>query len=209
MPRSRYEPFAARYVVLPKENVDTDQIIPARFLTTTERAGLGALAFHDWRYRADGTPDPAFPLNRAEAAGAEILVAGRNFGCGSSREHAVWALTAAGFRAIVSPGFADIFRANALGSGLLPIEVDADVVERIAASVERDPNAELRVDLDTQTLTLPDGGEVAFAVEPFAKHCLREGVDELEFLLDLDCSIEEYEARNPARVMTTESEIAR
>src|ERR687884_482882 len=130
------EPFRhlrSHTVVLPQDNVDTDQIIPARFLTTTERTGLGPHAFQDWRYRSDGTPDPEFPLNRPDAAGALVLVAGRNFGCGSSREHAVWALMDAGFRAVVSSDFADIFRGNALGNGLLPIEVDAATLAALMA----------------------------------------------------------------------------
>ncbi|HEU4628831.1 MAG TPA: 3-isopropylmalate dehydratase small subunit, partial [Gemmatimonadaceae bacterium] len=180
--------------------VDTDQIIPARFLTTTERDGLGRHAFNDWRHRPDGTPDPDFVLNRPEAAGAHVLVAGHNFGCGSSREHAVWALMGAGFRAVVSSEFADIFRGNALGNGLLPVQVPADV---LAALLDPDaPRGELRVDLAAQTLGLPDGTAVHFPVPPFARHCLLHGVDELEFLLGHDAGITAHEAQHPARVHT-------
>ena len=197
MPRPPIVAFAARYAVLPNENVDTDQIIPARFLTTTTRDGLGGAAFHDWRHRADGSPDPAFPLNRPEAAGAGVLVAGRNFGCGSSREHAVWALLGAGFRAVVSSEFADIFRGNALGNGLLPVQVAPDVLARLVATPPA-PGAELRVDLAAQLLTLPDGTTAPFPVPPFAKHCLLHGVDELEYLLGLEASIAAYEGAHPA-----------
>jgi 3-isopropylmalate/(R)-2-methylmalate dehydratase small subunit len=173
--------FESTYVALPSENVDTDQIIPARFLTTTQRTGLGRHAFQDRRYRADGTPEPDFPLNRPEAAGAAVLVAGHNFGCGSSREHAVWALMDAGFRAVVSSGFADIFRGNALGNGLLPVEVPPDALAALLAA--RPAGARVRVDLDARTLTLPGGRAVRFPVPPFARHCLLRGIDELGFLL--------------------------
>ena len=202
MPRAPFEAFAARYVVLPNENVDTDQIIPARFLTTTRREGLGEAAFHDWRRDAAGAPAPAFPLNRPEAAGAEVLVAGRNFGCGSSREHAVWALMGAGFRAVVSSEFADIFRGNALGNGLLPVQVEPAVLERLLAAPPA-PGATLAVDLAAQTLTLPDGTAARFPVPPFAKHCLLHGVDELEYLLALAPEVAAYEAANPGGVVTT------
>jgi 3-isopropylmalate/(R)-2-methylmalate dehydratase small subunit len=191
MPRPRFVPFASTYVVLARENVDTDQIIPARFLTTTTRSGLGAHAFNDWRYSADGTPNADFVLNRA-AAGSRVLVAGRNFGCGSSREHAVWALQEAGFDAVVSVAFADIFRANALSNGLLPIEVDAAAVDTLMESAALGP-ARVHVDLDAQTLTLPGERVVSFPIPPFAKHCLLEGLDELEFLLNASHDIERFE----------------
>jgi 3-isopropylmalate/(R)-2-methylmalate dehydratase small subunit len=190
MPRPRFVPFESRYVVLPRENVDTDQIIPARFLTTTTRSGLGAHAFNDWRYNADGTPNADFVLNRVD--GSRVLVAGRNFGCGSSREHAVWALQEAGFDAVVSVAFADIFRGNALSNGLLPIEVDAAAVEALVESAALGP-ARVRVDLDAQTLTLPGERVVSFPIPPFAKHCLLEGLDELEFLLNARDDIERFE----------------
>ena len=192
MPRPRFVPFTSTYVVLPRENVDTDQIIPARFLTTTTRSGLGAHAFNDWRYDVDGKPNADFVLNRADAAGARVLVAGRNFGCGSSREHAVWALQEAGFDAVVSAAFADIFRANALSNGLLPIEVGAAAVAALMESAALGP-ARVRVDLEAQALTLPDERVVSYPIPPFAKHCLLEGLDEFEFLLNARDDIERFE----------------
>jgi 3-isopropylmalate/(R)-2-methylmalate dehydratase small subunit len=198
--------FESRFVRLPRENVDTDQIIPARFLTTTSRDGLGPHAFQDWRYLADGSPNPDFALNRADARGARILVAGDNFGCGSSREHAVWALKGAGFRAIVSSGFADIFRGNALGNGLLPIQVDADMLSALLA--DRATEARLVVDLERCTLTLPDGRTISFAVPPFARHCLLHGIDEMQFLLGSSTEIDAYEARHPASIDTVDTTAA-
>lgn len=189
--------IASPYVVIPSVNIDTDQIIPARYLKKTGRAGLGPHAFHDWRYRSDGTPNPEFPLNRVEAQDARILVAGGNFGCGSSREHAVWALMAAGFQAVVSSGFADIFRGNALGNGLLPVQVDEAVLEPLVRRALRDVGAVLTIDLETQTLTLPDGSAVQFPIPAFAKHCMQRGIDEIEFLLGAQADIEEYERRRP------------
>ena len=206
MPTEAYTPFASTYVVLPNDNVDTDQIIPARFLKTTERGGLGASAFADWRYRPDGTPNPDFPLNAPTAAGAQVLVAGRNFGCGSSREHAVWALLGAGFRAVVSSEFADIFRGNALGNGLLPIQVAPATIQRLCRAHAEDPTARVSVDLARQSITLPDGEAIAFPIAPFVKHCLLHGIDELDFLLDADEETTAYEATHPARVTTTEAD---
>jgi 3-isopropylmalate/(R)-2-methylmalate dehydratase small subunit len=188
------EPFrvlTGRTVVLPMDDVDTDQIIPARFLKGTTRTGLGQGLFADRRYAADGTRRPDFPLNRPDAAGAPVLVTGRNFGCGSSREHAVWALMDQGFRAVMGPSFADIFRGNALKNGLLPIVVPAEVHARLAAA----EGASVTVDLQAQEVTLPDGARVRFAVDPFARHCLLEGIDELEFLLGQENAIAEYESR--------------
>jgi 3-isopropylmalate/(R)-2-methylmalate dehydratase small subunit len=202
MPRDPFTPFASPWVVLPADDIDTDQIIPARFLTTTQRSGLGPHAFHDWRYRGDGSPDPAFALEQARARGASILVAGRNFGCGSSREHAVWALLGAGIRAVVSTSFADIFRGNALGNGLLPIEVDAEVVQALMNPTAHEPGATLGVDLAARTLTLPDGTSLVFPVPPFARHCLLEGIDEMEFLLGAQAEIAAFEARHAQRVRT-------
>jgi 3-isopropylmalate/(R)-2-methylmalate dehydratase small subunit len=193
--------FDSTYVRLSRENVDTDQIIPARFLTTTNRAGLGPHAFNDWRYLADGSPNPEFVLNRVEASGAEILVAGNNFGCGSSREHAVWALSSAGFRAIVSSEFADIFRGNALGNGLLPIEVSAEVLAELLAILSSD--ARLGVDLEAQLLTLPDGRTVAFPVPPFSRYCMLNDTDEMSFLLDASPDIAGYERAHPPTIDTT------
>ena len=206
MPTTPYASFSSPWVALPAENVDTDQIIPARFLKTTERSGLGSLAFHDWRYRPDGTPNPDFVLNREGAAEAKVLVAGRNFGCGSSREHAVWALLGAGFRAVVSSEFADIFRGNALGNGLLPIQVDARTAARLltgaGAGEDAGESRTLSVDLAAQTLTLPDGETVRFPVAPFAKHCLLHGIDEMDFLLGAEAEVAAYEAGHPAGIST-------
>src|SRR5207249_3193329 len=155
----------------------TDQIIPARFLTTTNRTGLGPHAFHDWRYHADGSPSAEFPFNAPTARSAQILVAGRNFGCGSSREHAVWALLGAGIRAVVSSDFADIFRGNALGNGLVPVQVDVEVVRALEEGV-----GVLTIDVPSQRLALPDGRDATFPLPAFAKHCLVHGLDEMGFL---------------------------
>jgi 3-isopropylmalate/(R)-2-methylmalate dehydratase small subunit len=178
-----------RAVVLPVADVDTDQIIPARFLTGTTRTGLGRWLFAGWRYGPDGAPLDAFPLNRRDAQGAGVLVAGDNFGCGSSREHAVWALMDHGFRAVVSTRFADIFRSNALKNGLVPVAVDAASHARFAAG----DGAEVTVDVATQTVRLADGYAASFPLEPFAKYCLLEGVDELAFLLRQDEAITAFE----------------
>ena len=206
MPSAPFTAFVSTYVALPVDNIDTDQIIPARFLKTTERTGLGAAAFHGWRYRPDGTLDPDFPLNRPGASAAHVLVAGRNFGCGSSREHAVWALLGAGFKAVVSAEFADIFRGNAIGNGLLPIQVDAEVVERLLRDAAG-PHPNVAVDLAAQTLTLPDRGVVHFPIAPFAKHCLLHGIDELDFLLGAAAEVTAYEAAHAARVSTVPAEV--
>ena len=198
------EPFntlTSRLVVLPVDNIDTDQIIPARFLKTTVKAGLGRDLFTDWRYNADGSPKPEFVLNRPEAQGAQILLAGDNFGCGSSREHAPWALTDFGFRAIISTSFADIFRNNALKNGLLPLIVDAETHRRLLESAA-DPSAEVTVDLAAQTLRLPDGKSVTFPIDGFAKDCLLEGVDQLGYLVKHETQIRAYEQTHAARVDT-------
>jgi len=185
----------SRTVVLPVSDVDTDQIIPARFLTTTTRAGLGANLFADWRYRADGAPIADFVLNRPEARGCAILIAGNNFGCGSSREHAPWALVDFGFRAVVSTQFADIFRNNALKNGLLPVIVEAAA----HGWLMEHPGADVSIDLETTTLTLPTGQAVRFPLEPFARHCLMSGVDELGFLLARANDVDAYERRAGAK----------
>jgi 3-isopropylmalate/(R)-2-methylmalate dehydratase small subunit len=177
-------------VVIPSSNIDTDQIIPARFLTTTNKDGLGLQLFADWRYRADGTPVPDFALNRPEARGARVLVAGRNFGCGSSREHAPWALLDFGFRAVISTEIADIFRGNSLKNGLLPIVVD-DATSRWLLE---HPGAEVDIDLQAARLTLPTGLSVNFPIEAFARHCLLNGIDELGYLRSKLADIERYEA---------------
>jgi 3-isopropylmalate/(R)-2-methylmalate dehydratase small subunit len=201
MPSRPFESFTSTYVVLPVDNIDTDQIIPARFLKTTERTGLGGALFHDWRHHPDGTPNASFPLNRPEASEARVLVAGRNFGCGSSREHAVWALLGFGFRAVVSSEFADIFRGNALANGLLPIQVDAAAVERLMAAA-RDGSPTVTVQLDAQTLTMPDRAVVTFPIAPFAKHCLLHGIDEMDFLLGAADELATYEGAHAPRVST-------
>ena len=179
----------SRIVVLPAENVDTDQIIPARFLVTTSREGLGEALFADWRREADGRPKDSFALNRPEAEGARVLVAGRNFGCGSSREHAVWALQAGGFDAVVSPAFADIFRGNALKNGLLPVQVDEATHARLVGA----PGAEISIDVESGVLSFGTR-RVAFPLEPFARYCLLNGLDELAFLLSREREIAAYEA---------------
>lgn len=168
----------SRSVVLPAADVDTDQIIPARFLTTTTREGLGEHLFSDWRYRPDGTENPDFALNRPEAKGCTILVADRNFGCGSSREHAPWALTDFGIRAVVSSEIADIFRSNALKNGLLPVIVD----EQTLAWLLENPGAELEIDIEASTLALPDGRRIEYPIDRFARFCLLEGIDQLGYL---------------------------
>lgn len=184
----------SRTVVLPFTNIDTDQIMPARFLTTTTREGLGKQAFADWRYDASGAPNPDFILNKPEAAGGAILVAGRNFGCGSSREHAPWALLDFGFRAVVSTEIADIFRNNSLKNGLLPIVVD----EGTHAWLTSNPGAQVKIDLESTSITLPNGVHAKFPIEGFARYCLMNGVDELGFLLQQAPAIDAYEAAHPA-----------
>jgi 3-isopropylmalate/(R)-2-methylmalate dehydratase small subunit len=179
--------------VLPLENVDTDQIIPARFLKTTDRLGLGNNLFADWRYDASGAPHPDFVLNRPEAKRAQLLVAGRNFGCGSSREHAPWALLGFGFRAVVSSEFADIFRNNALGNGLLPVTVPESAVERIGALIATVPDSVFTIDLESRTFALPSGERFDFPIDPFARHCMLEGVDQLGYLVKKEPEIESYE----------------
>jgi 3-isopropylmalate/(R)-2-methylmalate dehydratase small subunit len=190
------EPFVtlrSTAVVLPLENVDTDQIIPARFLKTTNRLGLGNELFADWRYDATGAPRPDFVLNRPEAKAAQLLVAGRNFGCGSSREHAPWALLGFGFRAVVSSEFADIFRNNALGNGLLPVTLPEPVVERIGALIASNPGAQFTIDLESRTFTLPGGERFDFPVDPFARHCMLQGVDQLGYLAAMEPDIAAFE----------------
>jgi len=190
------EPFVTLHstgVVLPLENVDTDQIIPARFLKTTDRLGLGTNLFADWRYDAAGAPRPEFVLNRPEAKSAQLLVAGKNFGCGSSREHAPWALLGYGFRAVVSSEFADIFRNNSLGNGLLPVALPESVVERISSLIAREPTASFTINLETQTFALPTGERFDFIVDPFARHCMLEGVDQLGYLANKEPEIAAYE----------------
>ena len=188
------EPFktlTSKTVVLPVENVDTDQIIPARFLKATSKAGLGSKLFADWRFDAEGKPKGDFVLNRPESAGAAILVAGDNFGCGSSREHAPWALVDYGIRAVVSTSIADIFRNNSLKNGLVPVVVDKQAYAKLLAA----PGATLTISLEDKTLTLPDGSRASFPIDPFARYCLLNGVDELDFLLSHEAALTAFEAR--------------
>jgi 3-isopropylmalate/(R)-2-methylmalate dehydratase small subunit len=179
----------SRTAVLLDENIDTDRIIPARFLTTTERSGLGKHCFQDWRYAQDGSDNPAFPLNQPAARGCAILVAGRNFGCGSSREHAPWALLDYGIQAVLCSEIADIFRGNALKNGLLAIVLD----EAEHRWLLQNPGIELSIDVREQVIQLPDGGHIHFQLEPFARHCLLNGVDQLGFLLQHGEAISQYE----------------
>ncbi len=192
----------SRFVAIPINNIDTDQIIPARFLKVTDKNGLGDSLFCDWRYNADGSPKADFILNKPQAQGVAILVAGDNFGCGSSREHAPWALTGFGFRAIISTSFADIFSNNALKNGLLPVIVDAATQENLFTLAEEQKDAQLAIDLASQTLTLPDGSTVQFPIDDFNKTCLLDGIDQLGYLLKHQQAVEAYEAAHPARVNT-------
>lgn len=194
--------LTSRLVPLPAENIDTDQIIPARFLKTTDKTGLGDNLFADWRYDGNGNPKPDFILNQPEARGARILLAGDNFGCGSSREHAPWALVGFGFRAVISTSFADIFRNNALKNGLLPVVVDRDTHWQLFSLVEEEPATQLVIDLAGQTLTLPDGRAVTFPIDSFSRGCLLQGVDELGYLLARMLQIDAYEGRMPDAVRT-------
>jgi len=183
----------SRTVVLPATDVDTDQIIPARFLTTTSREGLGAHLFHDWRFSGDGTENRDFILNKQESKGCEVLVAGRNFGCGSSREHAPWALLDYGLRAVISTEIADIFRSNSLKNGFLPIVVDDDVHDQLVAT----PGTEVSIDVAAATLTLDSGQQVEFPIDSFARYCLTEGIDQLGFLQKHSEEIQKFEETRP------------
>ncbi len=187
--------FAGRMVALPVDDIDTDQIIPARFLKVTERDGLGAALFADWRYDGAGQPRADFPLNYPGASAAPVLVAGRNFGCGSSREHAAWALLGFGFRAVISTGFADIFRQNAIGNGLVPVQISRNAHARLLRLAAQDPAAEIAVSVDSRTVTFPDGSTAVFPLDGFDRHCLLQGVDRLGFLLGLQEEIAAFERR--------------
>lgn len=186
--------ITSRTVVLDRDDVDTDQVIPARFLKVTEKGGLGRALFADWRFDGEGRPKPDFVLNRPEAEGCRVLVVGKNFGCGSSREHAPWALHDFGFRAVVGASFADIFRNNALKNGLLPVVVPEDLRRRLLAS----PGAEVTIDLAEHSVALADGTTATFPIEPFARYCLMQGVDELQFLLAQEAAIAAHERRTRA-----------
>ena len=196
---AQFTTIKSHAVAIPSNDIDTDQIVPARYLKMTDKAGLGAALFADWRYNPDGSPKPDFVLNTPGAQEAQILLAGDNFGCGSSREHAPWALTGYGFRAVVSTSFADIFRNNALKNGLLPIVVDGDVHAELMGLVARTPRDEMVVDLERQTLTLPTGRAIAFSIDPFSKACLLNGTDELGYLLSFEREIAAFENAERSR----------
>ena len=189
-----WTPLSSHTVLIARDDIDTDQIIPARFLTTTTRTGLGTHLFADWRYDADGTPKPGFELNQATALGAQVLVAGRNFGCGSSREHAPWALNDWGIRAVIASSFADIFRSNAHRNGVVTIALDEATLASTQAALRGDPTTVVMVDLAAQTVRLPDGTQAWFSIDGFSKRCLIEGLDELGALLAELPAIQEWEA---------------
>ena len=194
----KFEKVISKTVVVPVDNIDTDQIIPARYLKAISKDGLGEGLFIDWRKNPDGSLNPDFPLNKPEAKGAQILVAGDNFGCGSSREHAPWALDQNGFRAVISTSFADIFRGNALKNGILPVIVPAGVHRKLLNS----PGMVVTIDLAAQTLTLADGTVANFPIDSFSKRCLLEGVDELGYMLMQDAAISHFEAHHPSAINT-------
>lgn len=194
--------LTGKMVSIPIENIDTDQIIPAQFLKVTDKNGLGQNLFFHWRYNEDGSPNPDFILNREEARGAQILIAGDNFGCGSSREHAPWALMGDGFAVIISTSFADIFRNNALKNGLLPVTVDKDTHLQLQSLVEEDPQTTVTVNLPEQTITLPDGRQVNFPIDNFSKTCIVQGLDQLGYLQTHAQAVQAYEATHAQRVNT-------
>ena len=200
--REPFRPVVSAAVLLPRDNVDTDQIIPARFLKTTGRGGVADSLFADWRYADDGTPIADFVLNRPECAGRRILVAGDNFGCGSSREHAAWALGGWGFQVVIASSFADIFRANALKNGLLPAQVTPTELATINGLLASTPGAVLTVELESERVGLPDGSTIAFAVDPFARRMLLDGTEELGYLMGHEAAIAAYEERHLGRIST-------
>jgi 3-isopropylmalate/(R)-2-methylmalate dehydratase small subunit len=187
--------LTSRVVPLIVDNIDTDQIIPARFLKVTDKNGLGEQLFCDWRYNADGSPKSDFVLNQPQHRGASILLAGDNFGCGSSREHAPWALTAFGFRAVISTMIADIFRSNSMKNGLLPIILTHEEHRQLKEEIQRSPNAEVTVELEKQQIIFPSGIKATFPIDPFSKFCLLNGVDELEYLRRFSKEVEHYEMK--------------
>lgn len=199
---AKFTTLTSRMMPMPIDNIDTDQIIPARFLKTISKDGLDKQLFNDWRYDASGAPKADFILNDPKWQGVQILLAGDNFGCGSSREHAPWALTQWGFRAVVSTSFADIFKSNALKNGLVPVVVSRDVHAKLFDLVAKDPQTQVTIDLASQTLSLSDGTKVEFPVDGFSKHCLLEGVDELGYILQQAPAIEAYEARKEVELNT-------
>ena len=190
----KFTHLQSRVIVIPNRNIDTDQIIPARFLKVTDKNGLGEALFSDWRYNSDGSVKPDFVLNQQQNQDAKILLAGDNFGCGSSREHAPWALTAWGINAVISTSFADIFRNNALKNALLPIVVNKDIHQSLFELVTESPESELSINLASQTLTIPTSTAVTFTIDSFAKKCLLTGVDQLGYILSHESLIEAYES---------------
>jgi len=190
----QFTTLTSRVMSLPANDVDTDQIIPAQFLKVTDKNGLADVLFYHWRYNDDKTPNKDFVLNKPESAGCQVLLAGDNFGCGSSREHAPWALTSYGFRAVISTSFADIFRNNALKNGLIPIVVDEETHKMLFDLAEEAPRAELTVDLATQTVSYP-GGSFTFPIDDFNKTCLLNGVDELGYIMGFEKEIAAFEAK--------------
>ena len=199
------EPFhsvTSAALVIARNDVDTDQIIPARFLKTINRAGLGEQLFFDWRYLEDGSPNPEFVVNQPGMAGRQVLVAGNNFGCGSSREHAPWALLAWGVRAVIASSFADIFRVNSLKNGLIPVQVTPEELGRIGAILQADPDAKLTVDLEASELRLPDGTAIPFSIDAFARRMILDGTDELGYILAHEPELAAYEAAHPPRIST-------
>jgi 3-isopropylmalate/(R)-2-methylmalate dehydratase small subunit len=192
---AKFTHLESHLVPLVIDNIDTDQIIPARFLKVIDKQGLATNLFCDWRYLPDGSPKPDFALNLPSSQGAQVLLAGDNFGCGSSREHAPWALTGWGLRAVIATSFADIFKNNALKNGLLPVVVDPKTHAALQAAVSADPATRVAIDLESSELTLPDGSRVSFPVDPFARHCLLNGIDELGYILSFEERIQQYEAR--------------
>jgi 3-isopropylmalate/(R)-2-methylmalate dehydratase small subunit len=185
--------ISSRTVLLPLVDIDTDQIIPARFLKATSREGMGDHLFADLRFSADGSPKPSFPLNKPESAGASILIAGANFGCGSSREHAAWALVGFGFRVVISTSFADIFRGNALKNGLVPVQLASEAYNALVSWTEENPSGEVTVDVDAQEVGWGASAVAKFDIDPFSKVCLVKGTDELGFILGMVHRIDEYE----------------
>ena len=198
----KFTTLKATMVSIPTENVDTDQIIPARFLKVTDKNGLGDNLFFDWRYNADGSPKEDFVLNTEQGKKAKVLLAGDNFGCGSSREHAPWAIMGYGFKAVISTSFADIFRNNSLKLGLVPIMVDKDTHYQLMSLIEEEPDTEISVDLENQTVQLPDGRKVNFPIDNFSKTCILQGVDQLGYLQSHAADVDTYEANHADRVNT-------
>ena len=196
---AKFTTITSHAVPLTEENVDTDQIIPARFLKVTDKHGLGDSLFSDWRYHPDGSPKDDFVLNQPESQGAQILIAGHNFGSGSSREHAPWALVGWGFRAIISTGFADIFRSNSLKNGLVPVEVSPEVHKELMQAVQLDRATTITIDLPTQSVTGLGSLEATFPIDAFSKHCLLEGIDQLGYLLSFDEQITQHEQQSTQR----------